>query len=140
MAFEIGHRLRWVRNHFDIAKGELVTTWSKLEQSQDCLKDALTKVKAQGMMIADLNDKYNRLFFEKVILKDHILSLKKKVKVIKAAAYLKTRQYLFKEFEQHGEIEWDMEAAYDAWDSFVNCDDRAEDGEEEVEEQECKDN
>lgn len=92
----------------------MVTVRLKLEQNQDVLKSSLAKVETQGTIIAGLNDKCNRLSSEKAELEELVRSLEDDLKVMKTTAHLKTKHDLFKEFEQHGGSEWDLQAAYDA--------------------------
>lgn len=126
VAYETSHRLRWVQNQYDIIKGKLVTTRSKLEQGQDRLKAAIDKMDAKNAIISDLNIKYNDLLAEKTCLEYHIRMLEEDVKVMKVAAHLKTKHHLFKEFEQHEGSEWDLQTTYYAWEAFISCEDKAE--------------
>lgn len=130
VAFETGHRLRWVRKQHEITNGELVSIQSKFKQSQDRIKVAQAKLATHEEVIANTNDKYNRLLAEKTRLEERARMLEEDNKVIKAVAHLKTKVELFKEYEQHGGSEWDVQAAYDAWESFLACKDDTDDEED----------
>lgn len=53
---------------------------------------------------------------------------------MKSTSHLKTNHNLFKEFEQYGCVNWDLQAAYDAQESFITYEEEGTNDEDDKDE------